>query len=86
MARRDWQSGMLTFEAFSSSLFVEVFLATVVRNVSTILLDFAKGVYLVSLDLSKRGLVQMLKRWKVDSTLGLGFDKASGVLGHLGRF
>ena len=77
-------SRMLTFKAFSASLLIEVFLATVVGNMSTILLDSTKGEYLVSLDLSERGFVQIFERWKVDSALGLGLDKGPGVLDHFG--
>lgn len=75
---------VLTFKTLSARLIVEIFLATVVRNVSAILLYFSPWVDLVPSDVPERMIVQALKRRKVDDALGLGPDEASRILHHFG--
>lgn len=75
---------VLTFKTLTARFVVEILLATVVRNVSTVLLYLSPGVDLVPPDLPEGMIVQALKRRKVDDALGLGLDEASRILHHFG--
>lgn len=76
----------LTFEALTACLIVEVFFATIVRYVSTILLDLSPWINLVPSDLSEAMLVKALEGREVDGALGLGLDEAPSIFDHLGVF
>lgn len=75
---------VLTFKTLTARLVVEILLATVVRNVSTVLLYLSPWVDLVPPDLPEGMIVQALKRRKVDDAFGLGLDEPSRILHHFG--
>lgn len=78
-----WLVLQLTFETLSSRLFEKVLLAAVVRNVTTVRVYVFEWTDVVLEHVSHRSIVQVLKGWEVDDTLGLALGVAGVSFDHL---